>query len=186
MYGVVWNALEGRVEGPGTEGDWTAALKFTQDTTLGSMVETMVSWVTGSEFALEAPWNVLNSVPLSGLSLVYTFNHVDRARESVAFDVNIGPIELGFAPVDKVLVTYNSKAKQKVAITLKGSFLWNIGADAVGDTGTLGPWDASQPGAAPAPPGGGNKFLDLRLLALGQHVTVAACATPARSSRRSS
>src|SRR5262249_6681851 len=29
----------------------------------------------------------------------------------------------------------------------------------------------AKPGTAPAPPGNGNKYLDLRLLAMGQHVT---------------
>src|SRR6185436_536399 len=59
-----------------------------------------------------------------------------------------------------------------VQVTLTGSFPWNVGEGANGDTSKLGPWDASEPGNAPAPPGGGNKYFDLRLLALGQHVTV--------------
>ena len=119
-YGITWGVLEGTVEGPGDEGDWTATLKFTKDTTVGSMVETMVSWVTGSEFALEAPWSVLNSISLSGLELVYTFNKAKPERNKVTFGVNIGPIELGFARIDKISIAYNSKAEQKVAVTLEG------------------------------------------------------------------
>lgn len=57
-------------------------------------------------------------------------------------------------------------------VTLTGSFPWNIGNDAVGNTNSLGPWDTSKPATAPAPPGNGNKYLDLRLLAMGQHVTM--------------
>ncbi|MBN3121883.1 hypothetical protein [Pectobacterium brasiliense] len=34
-------------------------------------------------------------------------------------------------------------------------------------------WDAADPSSTPAPPGSGNKYLDLRLLAAGQHVQVA-------------
>ncbi|MFI6599275.1 LysM peptidoglycan-binding domain-containing protein [Nonomuraea sp. NPDC050536] len=171
-YGIVWGGLQGTVEGPGEQGDWVATLTFTKNTTVGSMVETMVSWATGSKFALEAPWSVLNSIPLSGLSLTYTFNKTNSSRDKVAFNVDVGPIELGFARIDKISVAYNSQAAQKVAVTLVGSFPWNVGEGANGDTGTLGPWDASQPGTAPAAPGSGNKYLDLRLLALGQHVTI--------------
>jgi hypothetical protein len=176
-YGIVWNKLQAILEGPGEQGDWTATLTFTDDTTLGGIVETMVSWATRSEFALEAPWSVLNAIPLSGLSLTYTFNRADPARNTVAFNVDVGPIELGFARIDSVSVTYNSRAQRRVAITLEGSFVWNTGDGAVGDTGRLGPWDASEPGAAPSPPGTGGKYLDLRLLALGQHVAVAGLPT---------
>jgi hypothetical protein len=84
----------------------------------------------------------------------------------------IGPIDLGFARITSIDVVYNSEAQQKVAVTLSGTFPWNVGSGANGNTSTLGPWDASQPGTAPAAPGTGNQYLDLRLLALGQHVTV--------------
>jgi hypothetical protein len=171
-FGIVWNSLEGTLVGPEPDGDWVATVKFDSTVTLGSIVETMVSWVTGSTFALEAPWSVLNKVPLSGLALTYTFNRSDPSRNQVGFKVDIGPIELGFARIDSVNIVYNSLAEQKVAITLSGTFPWLIGQDANGDASTLGPWDASQPGSAPAPPGEGNKYLDLRLLTLGQHVTI--------------
>lgn len=150
---------------------WVGELGFTQNTTLGSMIETMVSWVTGTGFGLEAPWSVLNDISLSGLKLVYNFT-----TGNVAFNVDIGPIDLGVARVDAIEVSYvTGKPDPKdngLMVSLKGSFAWNVGSDAKGDTSTLGPWDASKPGETPAPPGGGNKYLDLRLLALGQHVTV--------------
>lgn len=150
---------------------WVGELGFTQNTTLGGMIETMVSWITGTPFGLEAPWSVLNDISLSGLKLVYNFT-----TGNVAFKIDIGPIDLGIARIDAIEVSYvTGKPDPKdngLMVVLKGSFAWNVGSDAKGDTSTLGPWDASKPGETPAPPGGGNKYLDLRLLALGQHVTV--------------
>lgn len=149
---------------------WVGTLKFTEGVTLGSMIEIMVSWITGSKFGLEAPWNFLDSISLSNLAFEYNFT-----TKNVNFKINIGPINLGFARIDSIDVNYQSGREKEeengVMVTLSGSFPWNIGDEAVGDTGKLGPWDASKPGSAPAAPGSGNKYFDLRLLALGQHVT---------------
>ena len=154
-----------------TTKQWTGKFKFTDNTTLGTLIEAMVSWITGVKFGLEAPWSVLNDISLSNLELDYNFT-----TGNVTFKVNIGPIELGICRIDSIDVNYASgQANPKdngVNVSLNGSFAWNVGKDANGDTSKLGPWDASEPGAAPAPPGGGNKYFDLRLLALGQRVTV--------------
>ncbi|GAA2399341.1 LysM peptidoglycan-binding domain-containing protein [Actinomadura vinacea] len=172
-FGITWNGLEGKVTGPSAEGDYTAALGLAAGATLGSVIEAMVSWVTGAKYALPAPWSALNSVKPGDLALTYRFNPKNPARDQVGFKVGIGPIDLGFARIDGIDVAYRSTEPGKgVMVTLRGFFPWNIGADALGDTGALGPWDASDPGAAPAPPGQGGKYIDLRLLALGQHIDV--------------
>jgi LysM repeat protein len=172
QYGITWGILQGILSEDVATGDWTVALKFTETVTVGSIIEEMISWLTGSRFGLEAPWSVLNSIPLNGLALKYTFNKADSSRNKVQFSVGIGPIDLGFARIDSIDVGYQSTGPSRgVNVKLVGSFIWNSGAGANGDTKTLGPWDASKPGAAPAPPGQGNKYLDLRLLAMGQHVT---------------
>ena len=49
---------------------------------------------------------------------------------------------------------------------MKGSFRWQD------DPSKPLEWDAAKPETTPAPDGQGNKYLDLRLLALGQHVTL--------------
>jgi hypothetical protein len=176
-FGVRWGVLQGDVKQttkPEEKGDWVAELRFTNDVTIGYLIEEMVSWITGARFGLEAPWNVLNNIKLSGLALVYTFNTSDSSRNHVSFKVDIGPIELGFARIDGIEVRYRGDAPQgepRVAVSISGSFPWNVGDGAVGDTGALGPWDASSPGSAPSPPGQGGKYVDLRFLALGQHVT---------------
>ncbi len=172
-FGLEWGGLEGLVTGPDDHGDYLATLTFADTVTVGSIIETMVSWATGSAYALEAPWSVLNGIPLANLSLKYTFSGDPDGTNSVAFSIDIGPIELGFGRIDSISVIYDDEAERKVAITLDGSFAWNTGDNAVGTPGELGPWDASRPGDAPAPPGLGNKYVDVRMLALGQHVTKA-------------
>lgn len=166
-FGMTWGPLEGAVTHDLTTDDWVATLSFTDNVTVGSLIETMVSWATGSAFGLEAPWNLLSDISLSGVALTFTFNKSKPANNRVGLEVSVGPIDVGFARIDGIAVTYQSQAAQKVAVTLTGSFPWNTA-----NTSTLGPWDAAQPGTAPAPAGNGSKYFDLRLLALGQHVTV--------------
>lgn len=176
-FGITWNQLEAIVSKKNNE--WIGEIKFTQDTTLGSMIEEMVSWITGSRFGLEAPWNILNSVSISNLSLIYNFT-----KEKVSFKVNIGKIDLGIAQINGIAVSYETGNENPddngLMVSLDGTFPWNTGSDANGDTDKLGPWDASKPGTAPSPNGSGNKYFDLEMLALGQHVTFDGFKTAAR------
>ena len=49
--------------------------------------------------------------------------------------------------------------------------------DITSSFGDVPSWNAAKPETTPAPPGQGNKYLDLRLLAMGQHVTLPCFAT---------
>ncbi|MET3132788.1 LysM repeat protein [Oxalobacteraceae bacterium GrIS 1.11] len=130
------------------------------DMTLGGMVEDLISFATGSSYGLSAPWNLLDSVALDKFAL--TFNFTTR---QVGLQVNIGPIDLGFCSIKSIGINYDSSVlPRKVMLSITGSFPWQ-------SSDTLS-WDATKPDEAPSPPGGGNEFLDLRLLALGQHVEV--------------
>ncbi|MEE8534417.1 MAG: LysM domain-containing protein, partial [Kiloniellales bacterium] len=132
--------------------------------TVGSIVETMVSWARGGQaFSLSAPWNVLNSIPLDTFELVWNIT-----KGTVSFKIKIGPIELGFARIDEIALSYeeDDDKKFKVMVTLVGRFLWQTD-----DPAKPLNWNAADPKDTPAPPGKGNKYLDLRLLAMGQHVT---------------
>ncbi len=163
-YGITWGILTGEVEAKNIDGKihQIATLKFNETTTIGSLVEIMVSWATGSAFGLAAPWNVLNSIPLNNLSLVYDFTD-----NKVGFDVSIGPINLGFVTIKGIKISYNSNDPNPdnngVIVTLDATAAWG---------GEIPSWNAAKPETTPAPPGQGNKYLDLRMLALGQHVTL--------------
>lgn len=139
---------------------WIATLSM-KGQTLGSMVEKMVSWATGEPFGLSAPWNVLNSIKLDGLELSFNFT-----TKQVKFTVPVA-LDLGFASLRNVAIVYDPNGEKKVKVTLEGRFLW-----VKENPDTPLDWDATDPGSTPAPPGGGNKYLDLRLLAMGQHVSV--------------
>ncbi|WP_108867820.1 LysM peptidoglycan-binding domain-containing protein [Aquimarina aquimarini] len=166
-FGIIWEFLKGEVKNIGTskEPHYTAELSFTESTTIGSMVEKMVSWATGTQFGLAAPWDLLNKIPLNNLSLTYDFT-----SKQVGFNLEIGPISLGFATIKSIGITYKSNQPKPedngVMVTLEGSFLWQDNPNE-----PLG-WDAAKPETTPSPSGQGNEYLDLRLLALGQHVTI--------------
>lgn len=161
-FGITWEFLEGKITQK--DGKTIATLRFTESTTIGSMVETMVSWATGSTFTLGSPWNILNAIPLNRLSLEYNFTD-----KQVGLNVGIGPIEMGFARIDSISLTYKSNQPDPqdngVQVELVGSFRWQQDPNK-----PLG-WNAAKPETTPAPQGQGNKYLDLRLLAMGQHVT---------------
>ena len=165
-YQITWSIFTGKLEQKlvDKKPHWIASISFTEGTTLGGMIETFISWATGSRFGLGAPWNILNSISLSNFSLVF-----DITAGTVAFQINIGPIEMGFARLTAITVQYNNdKANPKdngVQINIVGSFRWQD------DPSQPLNWDAAKPETTPAPPGGGNKYIDIRLLALGQHVT---------------
>ena len=147
-----------------TGGDQIATFTL-EDQTVGSIISTFVGWATGTEFGLVAPFNVLDDISLSGLKITYNFT-----KKKVDFTVEIGPINLGLFTITGITLAYNpngnddGKSDNKVEITINGSFAWQDG-DKLS-------WEPDDPSTTPAPPGGGNKYLDLRLLALGQHVTV--------------
>lgn len=157
-FGITWGAFSAEVSA-----GQCATIRFTDTTTLGAMVETFVEWMTGTKFGLAAPFDLLNDVKLSDFELKWDFN-----TGSVEFDVKIGPIDLLIASVTGISLTY--KKKKGVLVQLKGDFPWL--SDSELEATKLPPWRADQPSTTPSPGGAGNKYLDLRLLAGGQHVDV--------------
>lgn len=164
-YGFFWGPLSAKIDNQTK----IATLKFTDSTSLGSMVETFISWLTGSSFGLAAPWNALNSITLANLSLIWNFN-----ENSVQFRVDIGPLDLIFAKITGFSLEYQPQGENKgVNVKLEGDFRWEFGFDnaVLTEDGDL-TWNAADPSSTPSPSGSGNKYLDLRLLAAGQHVMV--------------
>ncbi len=163
---------------------YTCEFKFTSDS-VGGLVETFVSWATGSRFSLAAPWNLLDHIPLNNFSIDFNF-----ATKEVSFGLDIGPINLGLATIKKISLEYtsvdsgngssetNTNQPKKVQITLEGEFIWMKGQGTKVDPQTGAEqsdkklsWNAADPSQTPAPPGGGNKYFDLRMLMIGQQVS---------------
>ena len=157
VYLLDWGVLHAEVK-QNEKKEWVATGSL-RTVTLGKLVEDFISYATGSRYGLAAPWNLLESITLAKVNV--TFNFTTKA---VGFVVDVGPVNLGFCTIKSISVGYDAD-KGKVLIGLTGSFAWQQGD-------TLN-WDATQPQQTPAPPGGGNQLLDLRLAALGQHVRVA-------------
>lgn len=136
-----------------------ATFSLGQDT-LGGIIETLVGWATGQKYSLGAPWDLLNNIPLDAFELKFNFT-----TKEVTFGINIGPIQIGPARIDSIGLNYDKR--EKVMVTLKGSFPWQTGSDS-----DKLEWDAADPSATKTSPGSGNKYFDLRLLALGQHLAL--------------
>lgn len=155
---ITWGLFQGELDAKKK----TCTIRFSAGTTLGNMVETFISWLTGSKFGLVAPWNVLDQIPLSGFELVWDFG-----KNKVSFNVGIGPIDLGIARIDSIGLAYVPEGEDKgVNIELNGHFIWQD------DASEPLAWNAADPSSTPAPSGQGNKYFDLRLLAAGQHVAL--------------
>ncbi|MCR1839473.1 hypothetical protein [Murimonas intestini] len=171
-FGIVMGALSAAIQYSTEKQEWSAELKFASGTSLGSIIEMIIEWCTGEKRSLEAPWDVLNKLKLpQEASLSYNFT-TGEVGLNVPLETELN---LGIAIVTGISLSYeagNSTSDGKAMISIEGEFPWNTGDDASGDTKKLGPWDAAQPGSAPAPDGTGNKYFDLRLLALGQNVQI--------------
>lgn len=170
-FTLQWNSLRAVLEQ--TQTCWIARLSLSGQT-LGSMVETFVQWWTGEPETLSAPWDILNKIRLSVFQLIFEFPKKKEESARVSFAVNVGPIDLGFARIDQIAMNYETKGEAKgIRITLAGSFFWNGDEIVTDENGTQClQWDPSRPQDAPVPPGGGNKYFDLRLFAMGHHMQV--------------
>jgi LysM repeat protein len=180
-YTVTWaesngTSIVGTISKP--DADWIATIAFTGSTTVGGLVESFVSWATGYAYGLASPWNLLDDISLSGLELQFDFT-----AKTVGLTVNFG-IDLGFCSISGATLTYNAgdtlpAGTDRVSFALNGNFPWNAGSsDADNSTNKLS-WDATKPESTKTPPGKGNGYLDLRLLAIGQHVTIPGVASAA-------
>ncbi len=151
------------------QNDWIGTIAFTGSTSVGSMVEAFVSWATGYSYGLASPWNLLDDISLSGLSLAFDFT-----AETVSVTMGVG-IDLGFCSVSGITLTYNATpgtGQNSVDFSVDGSFLWNAGSTDPNASTTKLTWDATKPESTKAPPGKGNGYLDLRFLGLGQYIDV--------------
>lgn len=146
-------------------GDTTVTIRF-GDVSVGDIVALLLSWaVPGGPQALSSPWDLLNNIPLNNLELV-----VNITQQSISVDApasgGLG-LNFGIFTLDGLSLTYQAKqgaaSSYGVMVELNGKFL---------DGSRIPSWDATDPSSAPVPAGSGNKYLDIRLLALGQHVTI--------------
>ncbi|HEU4389296.1 MAG TPA: hypothetical protein VFV34_15945, partial [Blastocatellia bacterium] len=102
---------------------------------------------------LPSPWNLLNEVSLKGLQVTFDLN---TKQVTVSYPVSV---KLFFLNITSINIT---AANGEVNITLVGTYL---------DNRPIPSWNAVKEDP-PAVPGGGDSAFDLRLLALGQRITI--------------
>ena len=135
------------------------------DISFGGILEMLVLVVQPSltSYSLPAPWNLLNEISLKGLTL-----KIDVSKKP--YDVEITytlpkPIDLGFLKVDALNFKKpdpDAGETSYVNIELSGSYL---GGKPIPE------WKSPNE-SPPEVPGQGNDYFDLRLLALGQRVSI--------------
>jgi hypothetical protein len=124
-----------------------------------------VSIFTGDSFTtLPEPWDLLNDIGLSSLSLTITFGQNDRTIEIDYNGLNFN--FLGCSVTGFGLVYDSAKAKSTGSgfnFTVKGNF------PMLASSGNPS-WDPTKPSQAPTAPGLGAAYLDIVLAAFGQRV----------------
>jgi hypothetical protein len=152
---VIWGALKARYDSK------TKTVTFTfGDITLGEMVEKMVNTVVpGQNFTLTPPWDLLNSISLSGIKVT-----LDFAKKTLKLSKTLD-FSLVFVSIQEITLEADfSGPKSTVMFNIsKGSFLGiPVSQDPVG-------WNILDPNSAKQVPGFGSGVLQVDFLALGQH-----------------
>ncbi|WP_156398292.1 hypothetical protein [Caulobacter sp. Root1455] len=136
---------------------------------LGSLITSLVQLTGRSYFSLSGPWAVLNSISLDGLFL--TFHLAANAPTTVSAGYTLSsPIDLGFLVIDGFNFARDPKTG-KVLFTISGR-------SPLSSDPSFQPLFSDDPTKGqdvtkmPEVPGRGNALFDLRLLALGQHVSI--------------
>jgi len=141
-----------------TQSSGQSTIEFTADNTwnLGRVIKTIVQIVMpSSNRDLPSPWNLLNNISLAGLKVKFDLN---TKEVTVSWPLKVN---LFFGQIESI--DLKKTPGQQVEVSIKGKFLFTDQNDVK--------WDAVNQDP-PEVPGGGDSAFDLRLLALGQHVTV--------------
>ena len=154
---LTWEGLTAKyIQGSGQK-----IVEFSADNTwnLGRLINQLVRLVAPSASKeLPAPWNLLNNVSLAGLKIKFNLDETAEDQVTVSWPLKVN---LFFGEITSLNII--KKRAGGVDVTLTGSFLFTNTDDVA--------WDAVNEDP-PEVPGGGDSAFDLRLLALGQHVTV--------------
>lgn len=138
-------------------------IKFSiKDWTLGGLLTSFMKMLFDPTFELDAPWDILNDISLNGFNVVY---NLDTKEVKVNYPLP-KTLNLIFITINGITLTKNDK----------GVFISFDGASpipSVNESNLFKPQGGGQDvKKMPEVPGQGNEYFDLRLLAMGQHVSL--------------
>ena len=165
--GVTVDATLADVPATATEPEHRVVTLTLQGVTVGDIAGRLAAFVNPNvSLSLDAPWDALLAIDLSGMSLA-----IDLNTHGITVLVPVA-IDLGFASLTSVGLVYDKSSGQgALRFAVCGSFLGQ-------DYGPDAPltWDASDD-PPPATPGTGKQLIDLSFFGIGQHVGIGAPAT---------
>jgi LysM repeat protein len=135
-------------------------------TSLGGIITNLMETIEPG-FQLPFPWNFLNDIDLSGLSMTINLDKTS-SNYGVSLSYN-SSIDLGFLKINSFTISKTTSAN--VTLAIDGSFLGISTSDPKSDFAKPQPMNN-----LPPVPGQGNSLFSLNLLALGQHVAIAGAA----------
>ncbi|MGW6982190.1 LysM peptidoglycan-binding domain-containing protein, partial [Streptomyces sp. NPDC054932] len=143
--------------GEGTDRHQILTIRLTG--TLGEFLTSFIALVNpNATFRLDPPWDFLNTIDLTGLTLT-----IDPTKQTVAVTHDLR-LDLGFVTIRSVGLRYDrSTGSPAVTIVLDAQLLGDTDAKPLS-------WDPVNQ-APPQPPGLGDKLFALRYVGLGQHVS---------------
>lgn len=162
-YNLTWNGIKGEFI-PDSNDKNTGNVQINlDDWTIGSIVQSAVSWVRGIRFGLAPPWDGLNGLSL-GKKLLLEFKIKDGKLFKISFNKNLGRLDFGLGWLSSFGLTYEPKESgdNEINVTLNGDCGHLIELPLT--------WDAADPSDTPTLPGMGKDLFHLKLLALGQHI----------------
>ena len=144
----------------------TITITFT-NMSLGSIITDLIASFDKG-FTLPAPWNVLNTIDLSGLSLTYVRNTADSTQDTMTLTYS-NSIDLVFITLSNITLTKDTNG---VYLSFEGTFL-GIPISASSEDPNAKKLAGNCPVQdLPSVPGLGTDFFDLHFLALGQHISI--------------
>ncbi|MEL6134281.1 MAG: peptidoglycan-binding protein, partial [Bacteroidota bacterium] len=128
---------------------------------VGELITSFMKMLFDPTFELDAPWDVLNKISLDGFEVIYNLTNKDVTVEySLPSSLN-----LVFINITGLKLTKNAKGVQ---ISFDGSSV----VPSLQQSSIFDKEKGEDVKDLPKVPGKGNKYFDLRLLAMGQHIAL--------------
>lgn len=160
MLTMEWSGFIAKYEiKTGTDPSKTITFEI-KNWSVGELISSFMQMLFDPQFELPAPWNLLNKLSLDGFKVIFNLDNHDVTVEYAL----PSSLDLVFIKIDGL----------KLSKTSKGVFISFTGSSPVPgiqDSSLFKP-EGNDVKDMPSVPGAGNKYIDIRLLALGQHVAL--------------